>query len=1203
MKTKLYPLILLLFLSVYASAQFCNGIQITYTAFESRCVSTGALKVEVSGGSGLYNYQVNGPVSTPFTSSAMITGLQPGNYQIVVKDLMFNCTRTLDSAYVPGDYSDPRFQLDKTNVSCRGNDGTISVANQQFGRAPFTYTIIAPSPSSVGASNATGNFSGLIPGEYAVQLRDSCGGIQVRRVTIENYIWWIDSTSLNRVGCDSAKVFIRVRDNQGNVNTAGTLNGFTYGIVRSPGDTLFTSNYNFQFFIGNRRTVTIVVKDNCGNLQTTVWTFPPSAVPQLGSTVFTNYTCSTFSVSYPSQANLTNPLFCLYDSVFNQISCNSTGTFNNLPYGQYCVEMQDFCYDTAIVHCFTITRPQPSVNPTVDISNQTCSTFTASITGQAYLFNPSYCLLNSNGDTLSCNSTGVFNNLPYGNYCIRVRNGCNDTTIVRCFTATRPVGVLTSYALSGSNCSGFNVTIGGSNLTGPLYCLYDSTGQVITCNTTGVFNNLPYANYCVRAIVCGDTTAPICFGGVRPVPAAGTVQISNRKCDGFTATVTGQVNLTAPQYCLYNSLDTLISCNTTGVFTNLAYGSYCIKIKDSCTDSTIVRCFSASLPRPSITTVLSSNAGCSGFTATINGSNLTKPLYCMRDSQGNIIRCDSSNVFTNIPWGRYCFSIKDGCVDTTMTICQTFTRPRGLNVTASKSCVLGNTNLNVLFYGGYWPFRIKVFRPNGTLALDTTTNTNPITLVLPALPSGGQYKIEGTNSCGDVDSLRVTPNASAITHSVLVNSKCPSAAWQNGAGDLIVSCASNFYPASPTIIKKNGAAFSQSFASVAGSQYTFTDLEPATYVVEYNMQTCNSKVYDTVTIAPYAFPTQGQSAIYQCDNNALSLGANVQGGIGPYSYQIIGSTPSTPSIVTGVQSSPIFSINTGTIYSLVRLRAIDACGNATLDDVSVLPLQNFSVTASNLCFYQNIMLTVNAIPNATYTWYRKTTPTDSVLVGSGAQFNLPFFVPEQIGQYVCIINVHGGCSVRRAVFTLDGNCGGVVLPTRILLKGKKGEGRHELTWTVGEEGPVKQYELQRKKSGSTDFETVAIVPVQRGGNGLYQFTDLVQGGHQYRVRAVAADGRFALSNVVLLQSGFMTTIYPNPVKDRLTVVLQPEQAADFRLQLIDATGRIADTRMVKATAGTIVAYTRQQLKRTGVYLLSVQNTYTGEKQSYKILVE
>ncbi len=106
--------------SLNISAQDCNNIQISTSSLESRCTSTGSILVSVTGGSGSYSYKVTGPVTTPFTSSANITGLQPGYYTVIVKDITYNCTRSIDSIVVAGTYQDPRFQLTKINTSCAG---------------------------------------------------------------------------------------------------------------------------------------------------------------------------------------------------------------------------------------------------------------------------------------------------------------------------------------------------------------------------------------------------------------------------------------------------------------------------------------------------------------------------------------------------------------------------------------------------------------------------------------------------------------------------------------------------------------------------------------------------------------------------------------------------------------------------------------------------------------------------------------------------------------------------------------------------------------------------------------------------------------------------------------------------------------------------------------------------------------------------
>src|SRR5690606_15233765 len=130
----------------------------------------------------------------------------------------------------------------------------------------------------------------------------------------------------------------------------------------------------------------------------------------------------------------------------------TTGAFTNIPYGSYCIRATDLCYDTVITRCFSAARAVPSLGANVNQSNQNCSTFTATVTNKNNLTNPNFCLYDNANVLIACNTTGVFNNVPYGNYCIRMQDGCVDTVISRCFTGVRPVATLTNYTITGSNC-------------------------------------------------------------------------------------------------------------------------------------------------------------------------------------------------------------------------------------------------------------------------------------------------------------------------------------------------------------------------------------------------------------------------------------------------------------------------------------------------------------------------------------------------------------------------------------------------------------------------------------------------------------------------------------------------------------------------------------------------------------------------------
>ncbi len=959
MKTKftLNPalsLLILLFLSLAGFSQNCQNLTATAITTESTCMATGTITINATGGSGNFNFQVSGGSFNSLTSSKVITGLPSGNYMVTVKDLNYNCTYDIQNVVISGSYTEPRFSLVKTDLTClNSNDGSINVVNLTGGLSPYTFTIISPSPSKVGTSNSTGAFTNLIPGEYVIKMQDSCGGLQTRRITILAFDWKIDSYTVTPNGCNDASASFSVSDNRGNTNTTGTaFSGYRYGVVIGPNDTTWHTSRNFTFNMGNKRHFTLVVKDACGNIKAVNWT--NSRIPSVGTSISTSsLNCTTFTATVTNPVNLQNPQFCLFNNSNVQIACNTNGSFTNLPYGSYVVRVRDFCYDTTIVRNFTVNQARPTVGSSVNISNRLCNSFNANITGQSNLSNPTYRLLNSSGNQIASNTNGSFNNLAYGNYCIQIVNGsCYDTTITRCFNITRnPASMPSSPTVSARSCSTATINMAGSNLTNPDYELYDASNNRIASNNTGVFSNLAYGSYCVKMEEeCTNTTITRCFTLSRLAPSVSSVvNQTNKTCSSFTASITGQTNLFNAQYRLYNGSNSLIATNTNGVFNNLAYGSYCIRVEDPCYDTVISRC----------------------FTAAPNAVNMS--------------------------------------------------------LSAMPSCTLGTSSITVNLSGGNSPYTIRVYNPSGTIV--RTQNTSAATTYLDGFPGLGNnqsYRVEAESACGIKNSQTVLPIPSSVTKSISISSKCPSGQWQNGASDLSINTNSNPVIITPKIIRKNGTALTINYNIVNNEVYKFVDLEPATYVVEYSTQYCPVKVYDTISVAPYSFPNLQQSTAFQCDNNSFSLGASVTGGSAPFTYEIIGTYPGPASLQVAPQSNPVFNINDGNSYNLIRLRAVDNCGNATLNDVSILPLANIVVSASSNCYSNDVRLSVDSIPNANYAWYRKTSSTDSTLVGTGIDYRISHLLPSDTGIYVCKTSVNSGCLTKVSSYNLTGNCGSIL---------------------------------------------------------------------------------------------------------------------------------------------------------------------------------
>jgi len=1052
---KIYLSFILLLLGIYSNAQVCS-LTATTAVTESKCKATGSIVVNAANGSGNYNYTVTGPAYNSTTSSNSIGGLQAGVYTVTVKDIVSGCTLNLDSVMVPGIYQDPRFTLNVTDISCSGGtDGSITVANLQFGKPPFTFSIAAPSASGVGTSNATGVFTGLIAGNYTIQLSDSCGGMQTRIVTLVNHTWSVTATTVTKVNCDSTNVTLTVTDNSGNVNTApgNSFSGYLYGYVRGAGDTVWSASPQFGFPKGTNRSASFVVKDPCGNVVVTNWT--DNKVPDVNAAVsISNKLCNTFTASIKGQQNLSNPQYCLYDAGNVLQTCNTSGVFNNLPYGSYCIGITDTCYDTSFTRCFTVVQPLPNVSG-VNISNKGCDSFTATInTGNVN--NGNYCIYDVNGVLIACNSTGIFNGLAYGSYCVNVKNdpACYDTTVITCFTVSKPVPAVTS-----------NVNI-------------------------------------------------------------------TRTCGAFTADVTGEQNLTNPQYCLYDNSNTLITCNTTGQFTGLAFGDYCIHIinDSTCYDTTIIKCF------------------------TVNAV------------------------------------------------------PVSISTSANPSCTIGATDVRITLSNGVPPYTVNIYDPNDVLVFSTSTSSTSIHANnLPGLGAGLKYKVVVAGNCGSLDSTTFTPRISSLTKNINVNAKCPGGVWQNGSGDLTLSAIFSEGRVTPTLIKRDATTINVPYSTKSGNNYTFSNLQPGVYVIQYDLENCSNNVYDTFTLKQYDFPSLSQSSVFQCNNNSFNVNAAATGGINPYTYEIIGSTPASPSIIQGPQASPAFTINNGTTYSVVRLRAIDACGNATINDASILPLGNTVITASSDCFYNNVNLSVDTIPGAVYSWYKKTSATDSVLVGTGSVFNIAYMLPTDTGTYINVASVNGGCLTKIASFNVTGACGGLLLAADgIAFEGLLQKEYTQLKWTTDKTFDAGKFLIQRSTDGIhfTQIGTTNAYASATGAN-QYFFTDLntPPGKSYYRLAIVKQNTVQVFTKLIEINKNTLASVklVTNPVKDVFTLSFNHVKAGRYSISLVNAAGSLVMKSTCQVVTNDKKTFQRPAALAAGVYYLQVQNTAGDEPQTIKII--
>lgn len=1215
---KRYPKILFfLLLCFHASisrAQNCMLLTATIETNESRCASTGSIGITATGGSGSYKYKVEGPVNINFTTSSYITGLSAGIYTVIVNDIVSNCTYTKKGVTVAGSYQDPRFGLEGFNVTCdNGNNGAIKAFGLEHGIAPFSYTIVTPSPMGVGTTNITGIFENLIAGDYSIQLSDSCGGIQTRTVTINNYTWKIDSHTFTKFSCDSAQGSIRASDSRGNVSTIQGIQGFYYGYVTPSGDTTWSADANFRIGAYGLNSVVLVVKDICGTVKKI--TASLSFLPSLNNNVLiSDKNCNTFSAAITGIKNFTNPVFSLYDENNTLIESNTIGKFSGLFYNKnYCINALDGCSGNIISRCFKEAPLPISIDKKVLIRNKNCTGFDAKVTGLNGFTNPSY-ILKRDGVDVGNNSTGEFNNLAYGNYCILTQDGCRDTSISQCFTVAPPVPkvdpvIIPSYV----NCVDFGIVVGGDNLTMPRYCLYDTANVLITCNTSGVFDNIPLGSYCITIHDdCIDTTFTRCFSvGPPVVPNDVAVSISNKTCTDFTASVTTQ-NFKNAAYCLYNKNNELIKCDSSGVFPNLSYGEYYITSRNFCPDTTVITHFSASPPIPRINAIPNtSNKNCTTFTATITGqTNLTNPEYFLLDQTNQVIASNTTGRFDNILYGSYCLQVVNKCYDTTMKVCFSETaNPINLSATASRSCNYGTSKFAIKVTGNL-PANVKILNPSGVIVYEKNQSSSNHTVDnLPDLQIDQFYTIIATDNCGNEKTIALAPITGYLNHSATVTNKCPGSIWANGSGNIHTTITTNTGAVTVRIIKKDLVDLSPILTPdfTNGFSYSFNDLGPGSYIIKYNTNDgCNVYKYDTVIVRPYAYPELTKSSAYQCDANGFSVGAVVTDGVGPFTYSIIGSLPQAPSIISTPQTNPVFNIDNGNTYSLIRLRALDACGNATLGDASILPLANNKIIASANCFDYPVELTVDGMYNSTALWYKKENieDIDSILVGSGFNFLIERLLDKDTGIYICHMTVNSGCIERVYYIRINGSCYRTLPVKMIRLKGKFEKEEAVLNWEVTSENDLKNIFIERKSREG--FLTIGqINPNSNIAVNSYRFIDSKpENQNYYRLQLVHKNNQVTYSNIVFLRKTNLKglNIYPNPVLDVINIEFDKRDNKTYQISLINVLNqKVKEIKFLNNGEKLMIHRTKEMVP--GMYFIHLLNLDMNDEFTQKIILK
>jgi len=130
-----------------------------------------------------------------------------------------------------------------------------------------------------------------------------------------------------------------------------------------------------------------------------------------------------------------------------------------------------------------------------------------------------------------------------------------------------------------------------------------------------------------------------------------------------------------------------------------------------------------------------------------------------------------------------------------------------------------------------------------------------------------------------------------------------------------------------------------------------------------------------------------------------------------------------------------------------------------------------------------------------------------------------------------------------------------------------------LKWSTSNEMNTDHFDIQRS-SNSRDFTTISSVRSFNNGKSKndYVFTDAqsLKSVNYYRLNMMDKDGKYTYSAIRSINNAnsFDVTLYPNPVKNDLTLNFNSEKMMEMQIEIVSAEGKMLLSKKIQLAAGT-----------------------------------
>jgi len=952
------------------------------------------------------NAELYNVVSTSYY--AKFSNLPPGQYSYLVTDA---CNRTTQGVFTVPVSSSPSIGA-TTTASCSDKPtGKIAVRlsvngiNNGAAFGSLQVALISPSPEIRGFQSSN-VFENLYPGTYTYAIRDTCGSISTATATVSAASAPSFGSTFAIASCPNSGT--------GSLKTqvTSTGGGGPYLFELLPPSPLVrpaqASNFFDSLVPGN---YTIRLTDGCGiskvdtvsvraaNAPTFTASSSASCVSQGNGSILIQPNSSALS---PFQFELISPGAAIRPTQYSNIANSVNARFADLNIGKYTVKMTDAC---GVDVTDTISVPG-STNFSFPSGVTTLPSCSTSATGWLAVQAPTtgigpytYELIAPSPITRSAQTSRVFNNLPVGDYTIRITDACGNTvTNSSPFTlsaATAPSAPTVTNSSSCSTSSTGSIVISVTTNSGGgapyQFALVSPSPVTRAFQNNTVFTGLPVGTYTVQTKdQCGLTVnSQTTIAAAQPFSVSTNQEIVGCSASTYLSQVTvvpQSFNNYGPipsgsgggpyTYAIYNSTNTTVifPAQSTNVFPAVPHltGSptHVVRVTDAC-NITATTNISLNSTEPGVGALTIVSSSCSSkANGAIRVSSVPtvgrQPFqYSLINSTNSsvVIGPQSSTLFDSVPANAsgYLLRVTDACGKTSTT-----TTPLAFPAsvlpsvtgTPTPSCsgsstgsILTTITNGTTQAGGTFQYALlnssnsAVIRPN---------QSHPYFGNLPA----GSYLIRITDNCNatlNSAAVVVSSTPTALTAAGVASVTCGS----SGSGTVTASSQGGIEPVRYSLI--NNATSSV----VAGPQLNnvFSGLAAGTYTVRA-LDSCgtianSSNVVVSVTAQN---PTITTTSAIDCGGFAKIAGFGAGGNGGPYTY----------ALCSGANCSTFSSFSTNSIFTVTnsgtyRIAVKDKCGNQTIssDIVINIPVRAVlnSITKANACGSTAITVNYSNVPN------------------------------------------------------------------------------------------------------------------------------------------------------------------------------------------------------------------------------------------------